>query len=159
MVFPQRHGSSYICAGWSISSIPQHFSPTKVVFSSLYLSASRWIMMNHPPTRNISSRIHLFSPNYLSKNETKSNNIQKNKSTQLRISLVFIFGGLSLGMSRMLFTSRSLAPLLASLFDDDGVVRPQELRSWELRMLWSCGLLVAPGPCHWLIPHLPGEGC
>ncbi|CAL1131488.1 unnamed protein product [Cladocopium goreaui] len=58
------------------------------------------------------------------------------------ISLVFIFGGLSLGMSRMLFTSRSLAPLLASLFDDDGVVRPQELRSWELRMLWSCGLLV-----------------
>lgn len=58
------------------------------------------------------------------------------------ISLVFIFGGLSLGMSRMLFTSRSLAPLLASLFDDDGVVRPHELRLWELRMLWSCGLMV-----------------
>ena len=60
----------------------------------------------------------------------------------LRISAVFIFGGLSLGMSRMMFTSRSLAPVLASWFSEEGQASIKEIRALEFKLMWACGLFI-----------------
>ncbi|CAE7671092.1 avt5, partial [Symbiodinium pilosum] len=59
------------------------------------------------------------------------------------ISLVFIFGGLSLGMSYMLFTAGSMAPVLASYMASEGE-EPEEKEVERLaqRLLWGVGLCV-----------------
>lgn len=75
----------------------------------------------------------LFSKSFLSRGSSVN---------QLRISAVFIFGGLSLGMSRMMFTSRSLAPVLASWFSEEGQPSIKEIRALEFKLMWACGLFI-----------------
>ena len=58
------------------------------------------------------------------------------------ISCVFIVGGLALGISYMLFVSKSLAPVVAGLMSSSGTASEEEEAFLAEVIMWSLGLLV-----------------